>query len=452
MTTIITISIFIVLSFTLAFVLLKCYKERKELRLELKKYDKIDSIEDEVAIKANELSLLNKEIKELNAKFILAKDTYSNLTDDINIYRSDLKFIEIGIYQPIFDLDTSESYKQKILDVIEKQKELVNNGEACICNTEWSIGNSRKQGEVMTKRYISLLLRAFNGECNSLISKVKWNNVNTFENRINKSFKSINKLGKSNNTFITEDYLSLKIDELHLNYEIQNKKNEEKEERRAINAAQREEAKAQKELEKAAKQAELEEKRFQEALEKAKNELGYVKGEELIKLNKQIELLEENLKNSLDAKERAISRAQETKSGHVYIISNIGSFGENIYKIGMTRRLDPLDRIKELGNASVPFKFDLHALIFTKNAPELESELQKQFDDKRINKINHRKEYFNVTLEEIEKVVNEKYGKEVNFLKVAEAKEYRETKYLIENELKELDSTEANSKYPDSLF
>jgi hypothetical protein len=164
--------------------------------------------------------------------------------------------------------------------------------------------------------------------------------------------------------------------------------------------------------------------------------------------------LEQSLKNANEAKERAISRAQQTKSGHVYIISNLGSFGENVYKIGMTRRLEPLDRVKELGSASVPFTFDLHAMIYSENAPELESLLHKEFDDRRINKVNNRKEYFKVSLDEIEQVVKNKYEKEVDFIKVIEAQQFRETKSIIKKlqQAKDEQTEKEIEKYPDSLF
>jgi hypothetical protein len=179
-----------------------------------------------------------------------------------------------------------------------------------------------------------------------------------------------------------------------------------------------------------------------------------VSGEKLDELNSQIAQLEQNLKDAHEAKERAISRAQETKSGHVYIISNLGSFGEDVYKIGMTRRLEPMDRVKELGDASVPFTFDLHAMIFSENAPELENLLHKEFDDRRINKVNNRKEYFKVSLDEIEQVIIDKYEKEVDFIKVIEAQQFRETKSIIKQiqETKDEQAEKEIEKYPDSLF
>lgn len=425
-----------------------------ELNSDLKKFSGIVSVEQELLDKNNELIKIQEEAQTLNEKYIEAKDTFKELESDVQLYRNELEYIELGMYEPIFDYETSEKYKEELTKIRKEQKLLIKNGTACICHTDWMVGNSRKKGEIMIRRYINLTLRAFNGECDALTSKVRWNNVKRFEERISKSFNAINKLGKSNNTFITDEYLKLKLDELHLAYELEHKRYQEKEEQRAIRAEQREEERAQREFEKAKKEAELEEQRYQKALERAQKELGLVSGHELEKLNEQIIELQKNLEEAHEAKERAISRAQETKSGHVYVISNIGSFGENIYKIGMTRRLEPMDRIKELGDASVPFRFDLHALIFTENAPELETLLQKEFDDRRINKVNFRKEYFQVTLEEIEKAIKEKYDSAVEFIKIPEAQEYRETQSIIrqvEQMNKELTKNESD-KYPDSLF
>ena len=131
-------------------------------------------------------------------------------------------------------------------------------------------------------------------------------------------------------------------------------------------------------------------------------------------------------------KERAKSMAEITKSGHVYVISNIGSFGENVYKIGMTRRLEPMDRVRELGDASVPFNFDVHAMIYSKNAPELENLLHKEFYDNRVNKINDRREFFKVNLQDIKKAL-EKHNIQAEFTMLAEAEQYRQT-LALENE------------------
>ena len=120
-------------------------------------------------------------------------------------------------------------------------------------------------------------------------------------------------------------------------------------------------------------------------------------------------------------------RAANARAGYVYIISNVGSFGENVYKIGMTRRLEPMDRVDELGDASVPFNFDVHAMIFSDDAPSLEAALHKAFEDRKVNMINTRREFFNVTLDEIEEVVKKNYDKTVEFTRLAPAEQYRES-------------------------
>ena len=144
-------------------------------------------------------------------------------------------------------------------------------------------------------------------------------------------------------------------------------------------------------------------------------------------LEAKLGLLEQDRKNVLD-------REQNTRAGFVYVISNIGSFGENVYKIGMTRRLEPMDRIKELSSASVPFEFDVHAMIFSEDAPALETALHRQFDDRRINLVNSRKEFFRVSLSEIEKVVKENHNATVTFTAVAKPEQYRQTVRLLESE------------------
>jgi len=165
------------------------------------------------------------------------------------------------------------------------------------------------------------------------------------------------------------------------------------------------------------------------ALEKARSEIAKAKGEELNDLNEKIKLLEQQLEEAQKLKERATSMAELTRSGYVYIISNIGSFGENVLKIGMTRRLEPLDRVKELGDASVPFNFDVHAMIYSKDAPILENEFHKYFTERSINLVNPRKEFFSVSLQEIEEFAKAK-NLEIELTKLAEAREYRETMAL----------------------
>jgi hypothetical protein len=278
----------------------------------------------------------------------------------------------------------------------------------------------------MTQQNIKMMLRAFNGECDAAVAKVSWNNINTMEERIRRAYEAINKMGTSNRTYVTQEYLDLKLEELRLNHELQEKIQEEREEQRLIKEQMREEEKALRELQKQKEEAEREERRYQKALEKAQQDLARATGQKQAELEAQIKELQERLHEAEANKERAISQAQLTKLGHVYIISNIGSFGEQVYKIGMTRRLDPMDRVRELGDASVPFEFDVHAMIYSENAPELETALHHHFAQRRINLVNLRKEFFKVHLDEIEAFVKQR-GLDIQLTKVAVAREFMET-------------------------
>lgn len=237
-----------------------------------------------------------------------------------------------------------------------------------------------------------------------------------------------------------------------LTHEYENKKREEKEEQRRIREQMREEEKVRRELERAQREADEDEKQYQKALRKAQEDLKVASTDDIDRLTEKIKLLETRLEEAHQKKERAISMAQLTKVGHIYIISNIGSFGEDVFKIGMTRRLEPLDRVRELGDASVPFQFDVHAIIYSDNAPQLEYDLHRRFEDKRVNRVNGRKEFFKVSLTEVQEYIKTHKGADIELTKIAEAKEYRETLTMLD-ELKRpvAGELEAVAKYPRSL-
>lgn len=308
---------------------------------------------------------------------------------------------------------------------------MISNDTAAICHTNWTVEGSEAKGRAVVKVYKKLMLRAFNGESDVLIAKVKWNNVNQMKERMQKLFDAINKLGEGFKVNLNRQYFDLKQKELILEHEYQTKRQQEKEEMRAIQEELREEEKAKREFEQAQREAEKEEANYQKALDKARKEIEVATGEKHDKLQSQIEKLEIELKEAQEKKERALSMAQQTKRGHVYIISNIGSFGENVHKIGMTRRLEPTDRVKELGDASVPFQFDIHAMIYSDEAPRLENELHKAFTNKKVNMLNYRKEFFNVTLDEIEQQIKD-IGIDAEFSRLPEAMEYRETLAILD--------------------
>jgi hypothetical protein len=420
----------------------KEFEEIKQLKSQLERYKPIADIEAEVenqkikleqliALKQSEINSVEDIFNKLSADYKIALETYTKLRKEVSLYENKLDLIEFGVYEPIYDFEKSDEYRTEQNKIIELQKEMISSERAAICRTNWTIDGSEAKGRASTKRYIKLTLRAFNGECESLISKVKWNNVNQMLERIKKSFDTINKIGESQTVRIQSEYLELKLKELHLEYEYQSKRQKEKEEMRAAQEAMREEEKARREFEQAQKEAEKEEANYEKALEKARKEIEQATGDKHDKLQAQINKLEQELKVAQEKKERAISMAQQTKRGHVYVISNIGSFGEQVFKIGMTRRLEPKDRVRELGDASVPFQFDIHAMIYSEDAPTLEYELHKTFTNNKVNMLNYRKEFFNVTIDDIEQEVK-KIGIDAEFIKIPEAMEYRETIAILE--------------------
>ncbi|MCE0847271.1 DUF4041 domain-containing protein [Buttiauxella sp. A2-C1_F] len=397
----------------------------------------VNRITDKVIAAENDLEGLKKSYRE-------KKIIYDDLKSAITIYQDSYDLQEMGFYDPHFDFDCSEKFIAEIKANREKQKSLLKDktsSGAIYCPTEWTVGGSKREGQKMTTRGIDLTARAFNGACDAAISSCTFKNIALIEDRIKKTFEKINKLNEVNQIYITPKFLSIKLEELNLTYEFKEKKQLEKEEQRELRAQIAEEKRAQIEIEKAIREAEEEERRTTAALNKARKEmeakLATATAAQAEKYNSKITDLEEALAEAKLKGERALSMAQQTKRGHVYIISNIGSFGEEIYKIGMTRRLDPQDRVDELGSASVPFLFDVHAMIKSDDAPALESALHQMFDKKRVNAINRRKEFFNVSLKDVKEAVYKLAGDSADFIETATAQHYYETIALRKQESSE---------------
>ena len=397
------------------------YRKWRAVKLKYTGFDALTPLEEQLQTRRNELNRLDEMHKHVKAEH-----------DELKRIVSELEAIErlhdVGFHEPRYSFDTSERYQKKLDEIRDKQKNLLNSDRALTSSGSWTVGGSEKKGEQLTKRIAKLMLRAFQGESDTIISKVKYGNVETFADRIRKAKDTINKLGETWGLAITDEFRDLILEELYLVYEYQEKLAEEREEQRRIREEMKEEEKARRDLEKAQVEAEKEERRAEEALERARKELEGKQGAELAAMLEKMEELQRQLDEAHSKKERTLSMAQQTRRGHVYIISNIGSFGENVFKIGMTRRLEPLDRIKELGDASVPFMFDVHAIIYSDDAPNMEARLHRCFDSRRVNLVNDKREFFNVPLSDIVDEVRQIDGMaEVEFTMVAEAREYRDT-------------------------
>jgi uncharacterized protein DUF4041/T5orf172 domain-containing protein len=382
---------------------------------------------------ARELEILTSQIEDerkqrdaLAADNDKAKATYEQLRQQVSLLEENLEDISFGAYKPHFEYDTPDNYKTALEQVADKQKAMLRGGQAVRFAVEWSVGGSRRDGERMQRQYTKLLLRAFNGECEAAIAKVAWNNASKMEERIRKALEAINELGGVMQVSIVQSYMELKLAELRLEHELEEKKRAVVEEQRRVRDQMREQERAQRELDTAKEEAEVEEARFAKALDKARVDAAKAKGEEHARLTSRILQLEEELAGARKKRERVSALAELTKAGYVYVLSNIGSFGENVFKIGMTRRLDPSDRVKELSDASVPFGFDVHAMVYSEDAPSLESAFHKRFERRNVNPLNMRKEFFRVSMDDLENFAAET-GLEISFTRLAEAREYRET-------------------------
>ena len=370
---------------------------------------KVSTIDHDMAKKQKELSKLEDTIKSKRSEII-------NLDDEILVQ-------EFGLYKPSYEFASALDYKEELAKIRARQKDMIKNKLAVSGSTDRQVNGSSAKGKKMVNDTQKLLLRAFNTECDELVSKVKYTNFDAYLNRIYRSAEAISKLGTIMNISIQNAYLDLKVKELRLAFEYQQKKQEEKEAQRAARAEMREAARLQKEIEAQRKKIEKEQTHYQTAyahlLEQLKNS-----PDDADLLEKKVAL--ENQLQDIDKAIKDIDyREANQRAGYVYVISNIGAFGPDVYKIGMTRRLDPQDRVDELGDASVPFNFDVHAMIFSDDAPALESALHRSFEDRKLNMVNTRREFFHVTLDEIKEVIKKNYDKTVEFVDVPDAEQYR---------------------------
>lgn len=387
--------------------------EQKELTSIHENISILQSEENKLSI---DIEKHKNELTQLSAIIHEKKKQILSLDDEITIQ-------EFGLYRPHFDFANALDYKEKLTEIREVQRDLIRNCDAVTGTKDWIVKGDAHKGKKMISDTQKLLLRAFNVECDELVSKVKYSNFDASLERIHNSAKAISKLGEIMGISITPQYLKAKEKELRLAFEYQLKKQQEKEELKAARAEQREQAKIAKQLEEERKKVEKEQTHYQTAYERLESQLAETPDNPDL-LEKKAKL-EERLRDITKALTDIDYRQANMKAGYVYVISNIGSFGKDIYKIGMTRRLDPQERVDELGDASVPFNFDVHAMIFSDDAPALEAALHRAFENKKLNMVNHRREFFHVTLDEIKDVVKANFDKTVEFIDIPDAEQYR---------------------------
>lgn len=382
---------------------------------------KLEELERKISIAEGQLEVIKGQQAAEEAKLRQVKQQIIE-TDESVLLQS------FGFYTPHYSYATSDEYKDQLKTVREKQKQAIKSGTAVTGAQSWTVNGSQAKGNKMVKDMQKLLLRAYNAECDDAIEHVRFNNIEACEKKIRSTADAISRLGEMMSITITSHYVKLKIQELRLMHEYQVKKQDEKEAAKEARARQREEAKAAKELEEARKKLEKEQSHYTNAVTRLSAQIEKAKTDsERAELEAKKAELEAQLSTISKEMQDVDYRAANQRAGYVYIISNIGAFGENVYKIGMTRRLDPMDRVDELGDASVPFNFDVHAMIFTDDAPGLEAALHSAFADRKLNFVNQRREFFRVSLDEIKEVVRKNYDKTVEFVDVPPADQYRES-------------------------
>jgi gp19 len=402
--------------------------QKLEAVLEETKVLSIVEINDYLADKEKEKSDIDNDIIKYKSQLDGIIREISNKRQELIDVEDEIELQECAIYEPRYDFANSLQYKEELDEVRQYQKDMIKDKSAVIYSENWTVDGSLAKGRKMTNGNIKVILRCFNSECEAAINKIKYNNIHTIEKRIQTSFNILNQAFKTAKVAITEDYLDLKFDELYLGYEFERKKAEEKEALREQREKEREEKALQKEVENKKKKINKEITHLQKLVKELNLRLAETKDEnEKNDILSQLEAANQNIKEYTDEEKELDYRLENLGAGYVYIISNIGAFGKDIFKIGVTRRLDPLERINELSSASVPFKFDVHALIFSYNAYQLETELHNKFSKKRVNKVNNRKEFFKVSIDDLEKELMNYKDLTIEFTKTPDAEEYNES-------------------------
>jgi predicted RNase H-like nuclease (RuvC/YqgF family) len=387
-----------------------------------------DSLKVSILEQQQSLDAAQNTLNELNANIEKSEQDLNELMGGIDLYSRLDEYTAHGHFEmPQYLYGTSTRYSEEIKDIRQQQKDMIKAKTAVTFPETTVISNDKSLNKKILNGQVKLMLTAFNIECDMLIGKVSPSSFGRTLERIEKLANNLEKSAATMECGFDIDYIELKFEECKLQYQYTLKKQEEIAEQKLIKEQIREEQRAIKEFEKAIAEAEKEEKMYRNLLDKAQQELAQANEQERSEMEQRIAILELQLAEAEAKEERAKSMAEQTRKGHVYVISNIGSFGEDVYKIGLTRRLEPMDRVKELGDASVPFPFDVHAMIYTDDAPALETALHREFHSQRVNAVNIRKEFFSVDLEEIKDAVEKIAGVDAQFKMTALAEDYYES-------------------------
>jgi len=403
--------------------------------------NKIQKLNQEIELKKKSLDELKlqiqtaKEICSLNEELANKRSELDRLNHEISLANDDLGLQEFGFFNRQYKFTDSLQYKEALENLRLQEKELVKNDNAAKIIWAYTFNNSEKKGRAIQNKLKKVAIRGFNGEADALLVKATPANVENKKTALIRSFDQLNKIYASNGVEISPEYLQLKLLEFQLAVEYELQKQEEKELLREQREKEREDKKLQAEIKAKRKQLEKDRDHFKNMVAKVTELLKEAKNDEVDELRRQLTEYQDKLSELDEIEEDIDYREGHATAGYVYVISNIGSFGEDVYKIGVTRRLEPLERIRELSSASVPFQFDVHALIFSEEAFALETELHNQLANYKVNKVNGRKEYFKVPFDKIKSILASHKELTVELNENAEAFEYRQIKAIEDKQL-----------------
>ena len=321
---------------------------------------------------------------------------------------------DVGIYRYHHPLENAVAYKERLAQLEAQVDEVIKSGRAVLAADLFTFDGSLAKGRKMVADLSRLMLRAYNAEADNCVRSLRSGNIGTATRRLVSAVTAIEKLGAIMDMRVNPEYHALRIAELELTADYQIKLQEEREQAREERALLREQRRAEAELAAEKERLGKERAHYVGVLEALRAKGDYVAAEELIGRLADID-------KAIEANDYRIANI---RAGFVYVISNIGAFGPNIVKIGMTRRLEPMDRVRELGDASVPFRYDVHAMFFSADAITLENELHKTFASRRVNFVNERREFFFATPAEVRAALLEKSGGLLEFHEDPEAPEY----------------------------
>jgi hypothetical protein len=391
--------------------------ELQTLRIENEKCYPYIQQEKALDVLRSEAHSLEKSISVKNAELISLESRINKSVE----YKT-LK--ETGFFTYMYNFEEIQHYRESLQIIKELQRRLIIEKKVLFCRVE-ELAESQ-----LIKSLRKIVLLAFNNEFELISERLSSTNFESCKQKIEDHFNFLNDEVSVFNCSLSHDYLELKVKELTINLEYEIELQKGRDEQAALKEQMRDEERAREEAELAREKAVIKEEKFADQLELARQEVKAASTEKQAEMLKRIAELELKLADAQTEREKAVSLAQITKKGHVYIISNIGSFGEEVFKIGVTRREDPMERVRELSDASVPFKFDVHAIVKSEDAPSLEASLHKRLDEHRLNRVNQRKEFFKVSLSRISEVCDE-LGVEITLSHLAEAREYRQSLELI---------------------